>query len=267
LTGNSLTGYKILQRIFTYEVDLNKLDSVKVEDTERTATEVTEEGITAKSAIRSAILLAAIIIIGLLIMFGLEKYNNYHANQQIKAFISKAEAMLKRGKPQSAFTMENLEIDLTRLRDDNIDKRGISESINSVLRRMQDYPVYARTGTQYRSWATSEIVRTELDSVIVSFKDRNKFSFRTVYQPATAAESKAFALQQSHPDWTRDDCLRIVNRKLWAGMTKIQLQAAWGQPKAIDKNYTFGTNSEQWVYGNMGPYVYIENGIVTSWQE
>jgi hypothetical protein len=246
---------------------VSKPGSIKIEDNEHDNESSVNEEISHSTAIRSLIILAVFTIIGLLIIFGIEKYSSSNALKQIRNYMVQAEIILKSNRPQNAFIIENLELDLTRLRADNVDNEALAEEINKILRRIQDVPVYARTGTQIRSWATSEIVRTELDSIIVQYRDRNKYTLKTIFQPASTIESKAFELQKSHPDWTRDECMRIINRKLWAGMTKVQLQAAWGQPRTIDKNYTFGINSEQWVYGTMGPYVYLENGVITSWQE
>jgi hypothetical protein len=246
---------------------VTKNDSVKIEDTDSLQEEQQEEEITHKTAVRAILILSVVVIAGLLIMFALEKYNNYHVTSQIRAYLDDVNSIIGSETPQSVFVVENIEFDLTRFRDDNMDDRTITEEINNTLHHIQDLPVYVHTGNQIRSWSTSDIVRTELDSLIVPYKDRNNYSIKTVYRPVSPLEVRAFELQKAHPDWTKDDCLRIAGKKLWAGMSKVQLQASWGNPRSIDKNYTFGSNSEQWVYGSMGPYVYIENGIVTSWQE
>jgi hypothetical protein len=72
--------------------------------------------------------------------------------------------------------------------------------------------------------------------------------------------------------WTKKECEDIATTKIWIGMEKEQLILAWGLPN--DRNnsvYSFGINS-QWVYGNFGPYVYLEGKDkssmkVTSWQD
>jgi hypothetical protein len=246
---------------------LDNPGNIKIEDKNHEPDTKPEAEINARTVVRSFILLTSIVLVGLVIIFGIDKYNSYNTIKQIKDYIAKSENTLTSQKPQSVAAVENIELDLTRFRDDNIDNKDLTDKINSILHHLQDLPVYVRIGTQVRSWATSEIIRTETDSVIALYKDKNNYTFKTQYLPTTPIETRAFDLQRAHPDWTKDDCLRIANRKLWAGMSKVQLQAAWGQPKSIDKNYTYGSNSEQWVYGSMGPYVYVENGIVTSWQE
>ncbi|HVZ12440.1 MAG TPA: hypothetical protein VG965_05400 [Patescibacteria group bacterium] len=72
--------------------------------------------------------------------------------------------------------------------------------------------------------------------------------------------------------WDLEDCKNIAERKIWIGMTDDELILSWGLPN--DRNnstYSFGVKS-QWVYGDFGPYVYLEgtetNDMkVTSWQD
>lgn len=72
--------------------------------------------------------------------------------------------------------------------------------------------------------------------------------------------------------WTPEECRSIAETKIWIGMDEDQLILSWGLPN--DKNnstYTFGVHS-QWVYGDFGPYVYLEGKDsssmkVTSWQD
>lgn len=243
------------------------MPNIKVEETDSRTDETQDEEVNSRTAFKAAILLIAIISVGLLIIFALETYNERQVKHRVNAYLNEILQVLEKKEPISVNLVENMEFELTRHRDENIDNRELTDKINATLHRLQELPVFVRTGVHIRSWATSELVRTEIDSVIALYRDRNRYTIKTEYRPVTTLETRAFELQKAHPDWTKDDCLRIVNRKLWAGMSKVQLQLAWGNPRSIDKNYTFGSNSEQWVYGSMGPYVYIENGIVTSWQE
>lgn len=74
--------------------------------------------------------------------------------------------------------------------------------------------------------------------------------------------------------WNQEECEDVANKKIWIGMTGYQLALSWGYPK--DKNdttTTFGVHS-QFVYGDFGPYVYLEGETddftemkVTSWQD
>jgi hypothetical protein len=72
--------------------------------------------------------------------------------------------------------------------------------------------------------------------------------------------------------WGKEECQNIADTKIWIGMDKEELILSWGLPK--DRNNTvnsFGVSS-QWVYGNFGPYVYLEGKdensmTVASWQD
>jgi hypothetical protein len=71
--------------------------------------------------------------------------------------------------------------------------------------------------------------------------------------------------------WNENECQKIAEQKIWIGMSKDQLLLSWGVPK--DTNNTVGSWGvhSQWVYGDLGPYVYLEGDnkrmlTVTSWQ-
>ncbi len=56
--------------------------------------------------------------------------------------------------------------------------------------------------------------------------------------------------------------------RLKIGMTKKEVIECMGNPYDINKTTNSSGVREQWVYGSVGSiYVYIENGIVTSWQD
>lgn len=59
---------------------------------------------------------------------------------------------------------------------------------------------------------------------------------------------------------------KILEHKLWIGMTKQMLIDSWGYPpNGVNRTVgSFGTH-EQWCYD--GTYIYIENGIVTAYQD
>ncbi len=61
----------------------------------------------------------------------------------------------------------------------------------------------------------------------------------------------------------------IAHGKITLGMTQEQVLASWGRPYTVNKDvYTFGIH-EQWVYGSDSsrPYLYFEDGKLTSWQD
>jgi hypothetical protein len=58
---------------------------------------------------------------------------------------------------------------------------------------------------------------------------------------------------------------KIFMRKIWLGMTKEMLFESWGQPDDINRSVGSWGVHEQMVYGKS--FVYIENDVLTSWQD
>jgi len=57
---------------------------------------------------------------------------------------------------------------------------------------------------------------------------------------------------------------KIINGQIWIGMTKEMLGESLGVPYDVNRSVYTNLIKEQWVYGSD---VYVENGIVTSWQD
>lgn len=61
----------------------------------------------------------------------------------------------------------------------------------------------------------------------------------------------------------------VASGKVTRGMTAAQLRSSWGSPTKINKSVGSYGSHEQWIYdrGNFrSQYVYLENGVVTSFQ-
>jgi hypothetical protein len=58
---------------------------------------------------------------------------------------------------------------------------------------------------------------------------------------------------------------KILEGKVWIGMTKEMAIESWGKPDDINKTVTASTVNEQWVYG-IGQYLYFDNGFLTTIQ-
>ncbi len=56
----------------------------------------------------------------------------------------------------------------------------------------------------------------------------------------------------------------ICQGKIRIGISEEELKLSWGEPKKINKTVVSGIESKQYVYKDQ--YVYIENGIITSFQ-
>jgi len=240
---------------------------IKIDDKEDEPIEIDEDEITHKKAIKALIYLAVIVIISFVFISSVEIYNNYTRNKSVKAAIDKINTAFNNRLPIDSNQLETFEYDLDNFKIDNPPKRYLLQQIDKLLDKLDTYPTIVVTGKHIKSWATSELIKTETDTVIVPYKDRLNYQIKDVYQPVTPIEARAFAINQNHPDWSKEECLKLANHKIWVGMSKLQLQLSWGNPKSIDRHSTFGSDAEQWIYGNLGPYVYVNNGVVSSWQE
>jgi hypothetical protein len=51
------------------------------------------------------------------------------------------------------------------------------------------------------------------------------------------------------------------------GMNTLELIVSMGYPNKINRTTTASSVSQQWVYRDIDVYVYLENGVVTSFQD
>ncbi|KAF0236686.1 MAG: hypothetical protein FD181_2590 [Prolixibacteraceae bacterium] len=58
---------------------------------------------------------------------------------------------------------------------------------------------------------------------------------------------------------------KILDEKIWLGMTDKMAKESWGNPKDINRSIGSWGAHEQWIYYDT--YLYFENGKLTSWQE
>lgn len=68
------------------------------------------------------------------------------------------------------------------------------------------------------------------------------------------------------PAWGAARIREIRNGEISLGMTEDQVLASWGSPRKVNNSTGRWGNHQQWIYGDFGPYVYLENGRLTSWQ-
>lgn len=66
---------------------------------------------------------------------------------------------------------------------------------------------------------------------------------------------------------TERELQAIENRQIFIGMSEEALLLSWGNPSDINSSTGAWGVHKQYVYGDFGPYVYVENGKVTSWQD
>jgi len=88
--------------------------------------------------------------------------------------------------------------------------------------------------------------------------------------PASSEDCQKIA-EKCLAKWNETECQEIANKRIWLGMSGLQLYLSWGIPS--DQNNTVGSwgYHSQWVYGS-NQYVYLEgktrdDAVVTSWQD
>lgn len=85
---------------------------------------------------------------------------------------------------------------------------------------------------------------------------------------AEARKNTILRLMEKYPYWDYHTIGCVACNLFFIGMTKEQLIESMGQPDDI--NITAGSwgTHEQWIYGDYdGTYIYLENGVVTSYQK
>lgn len=84
-----------------------------------------------------------------------------------------------------------------------------------------------------------------------------------------AAEKQKIAAEKRKSDLIKkygaSNGLKIFEEKIWIGMTKEMLIESWGRPNDINRTVGSWGVHEQCIYSSA--YIYIENGVVTSWQD
>jgi hypothetical protein len=80
-------------------------------------------------------------------------------------------------------------------------------------------------------------------------------------------QSKAGQICKTHPEWTKIDCEKLADNKIWIGMTVDMLKSQRGLPNSSNpSNYGYGTDW-QWCWHNYTPSCFYgdDDGIVDSY--
>jgi hypothetical protein len=88
-------------------------------------------------------------------------------------------------------------------------------------------------------------------------------------EKAGVSRSRIEQLLREHPYWSEDVIALVAAGSFTIGMTAEQLTEAWGRPRDVNRTVGAWGTHEQWVYGHfLHPvYVYLEDGVITSWQD
>jgi beta-galactosidase/beta-glucuronidase len=78
--------------------------------------------------------------------------------------------------------------------------------------------------------------------------------------------SKYGKLQKKHPEWTDEECMKVIDKKLWIGMSLEMLKYQRGIPdRANPSNYGGGTKW-QWCWDDYTPSCfYGKDGIISAY--
>ena len=82
----------------------------------------------------------------------------------------------------------------------------------------------------------------ELAENILEAKRRQREIEKNAENRKVWENSKYGKLQKKHPDWTDDECMKVVDKKIWIGMTYDMLLYQRGKPNTVNpSNYGSGT--------------------------
>lgn len=226
-----------------------------------------EEQVDYKKAGITVLLFVLTLLIGYFAILLIDYWDNRSQLNVAFHSIESINQSLDNPAPIQISALEDYEFDLNQMKSDFSSNKKIKKELDLTIAKLDNHLALVPSGTNIYSWATSELVRAEIDTLHIPYNKRLNYSVKSEYIPVSEKEKRAFAILKSHPLWGKDECISLASGKVWVGMTKEQLLLAKGQPKHIDKNYSSNVNSEQWAYSNLGSYYYLENGILVTIQE
>ena len=153
--------------------------------------------------------------------------------------------------------------------EDNIQRNNIQSEIIKIdllYNILNNYVITYKKGTIFKDWETEEEISKNIVEIPIKFAEYTRDSIDYVYKVKNNTQLRAKQLYEKY-GWNKEECINIAKGYIFMGMTKEQLIMAWGKPKDINRTVTRYSIDEQWVYGDFGPYVYLEDGVVTSWQD
>lgn len=106
----------------------------------------------------------------------------------------------------------------------------------------------------------------ELSNNIRKSKRRQKELKKNAEDIKFWERSKYGKLQEKYPEWTDEECIKVIDKKIWIGMSIEMLKHQRGVPnRANPSNYGNGTNW-QWCWDDYTPSCfYGKNGIITAY--
>lgn len=113
---------------------------------------------------------------------------------------------------------------------------------------------------QFHDWP--ENISSYFKTII---KDREwRASFREKLDASISGQKEA-RLKEMVEKYGKSNGKRIADEEIWIGMKREMLIDSRGYPDDINRTVVPGNTHEQFVYGSQ--YIYVENGVVTAWQD
>lgn len=111
-------------------------------------------------------------------------------------------------------------------------------------------------GANYRQ--QYQLAKDELDKIPNNYDgsfatDIKTFKQKVIHRLETYAQSDK-------------DAVKERTNKIYTGDSDAKVIQLWGEPKRKNRTVVGNVVREQWIYGDNN-YIYIENGVVTGWQD
>jgi hypothetical protein len=106
----------------------------------------------------------------------------------------------------------------------------------------------------------------ELAKNTLEAKRRQKEIKKNTEERKVWENSKYGKLQRKHPEWTDEECMKVIDKKIWIGMSLEMLKYQRGIPnRANPSNYGNGTKW-QWCWDDFTPSCfYGKDGIISAY--
>lgn len=146
-------------------------------------------------------------------------------------------------------------------------KENYTVNLDSLVTELGELTVEITDVTIVRDWLTEEEISRSETSRTMLYQTGEKPETEYIEKASNYSEKRAKSLKEEYPYWDKEECMYIIQKKIWIGMSETQLIKSWGRPKDINRTVGSWGSHEQWIYGDLGPYIYVLNGRVTSWQD
>lgn len=102
---------------------------------------------------------------------------------------------------------------------------------------------------------------------LISLKNRIILEKEQKQDEIRWSKTKAGKIQKEHPEWSKNDCLRIANNEYWIGMSIEMLHCERGYPNSVNpSNYGAGVKYQWCWHGRIPSYFYGgDDGIITAY--